>query len=104
MENEVKFCSEFVTKNAELQAAYQSAQKSIIMLGELCRRQEEMLNLMEPTKNSEDVEDIKMAYEEEIRCKFFLLFCRHCTYEFPLTRSDYPPFHCHVYIPEATPA
>jgi hypothetical protein len=60
-----------VEANAELRAEYETAQKEILLLGELYRRQQEILSGFDSNRYIEhEMEDLRLTYEDEIKSMF----------------------------------
>ena len=68
LESEVKHCKKFVDVNNELRAAFEASQKEILLLGELARRQQEVIANHEPHRYLlHEMEDLRLTCEDEIR-------------------------------------
>jgi len=67
LENEIKDCKKYVTLNAQLKSAYETQQKDVILLGELYRKQQEMLSSLESNRYVlHEMEDLRLTCEHEI--------------------------------------
>jgi len=70
LESEIHHCKKYVEINGALKAAYETAQKEILMLGELYRRQEEVLLSLEPNRYlAYEIEDLRLTFEDELKSK-----------------------------------
>ena len=74
--------------NADLKAAYETSQKEILLLGELYRRQQEVLMGYDFRRDMiHEMEDLRLTFEDEIKskgklktvtCFWFVIKCSWC--------------------------